>query len=106
MSDQIYELDVLRELLEEACVAGKLGKADKLFAAAYEAFRSGDIKTFGSCARTSPPASAMPPGMRADSARGRSTSPAEAMCALFAGIDSDSKVVQQLTTLRCPVAQP
>ncbi len=46
MADQNEEIEVLRDLLEEADVAGQLGKDEKSFAAAYEAFRSGDAKAF------------------------------------------------------------
>ena len=46
MADQSYELDVLRDLLEESGVVGQLGKDPKAFTSAYQAFRAGDAKTF------------------------------------------------------------
>lgn len=46
MKDQSLNLDVLRDLTEEADVIGELAKDEKAFTAAYEAFRSGDPKKF------------------------------------------------------------
>jgi len=46
MPDQSFELDVLRDLLEEAGVVGKLAKTEKSFITAFEAFRSEDRKAF------------------------------------------------------------
>ena len=46
MADQGFELDVFRDLLEEARVIGELAKDEKSFTAAYKAFRSGDAKAF------------------------------------------------------------
>jgi len=46
MADQSFELDVFRDLLEEAGVVGQLAKGEKSFVAAYEAFRAEDRKAF------------------------------------------------------------
>ena len=46
MADQDFELDVLRDLLEEADAIGQLAKGEKSFVAAYEAFRAEDRKAF------------------------------------------------------------
>lgn len=46
MADQSFELDVFRDLTEEANVVGQLSKDQRSFAAAYAAFRSGDPKAF------------------------------------------------------------
>jgi len=46
MADQSFELDVFRDLLEEAQLVGQLGKTQKTFISAYEAFRVGDRKGF------------------------------------------------------------
>jgi hypothetical protein len=46
MADQGFELDVLRDLLEEAGTIGRLAKNEKAFLAAYEAFRSEDRRAF------------------------------------------------------------
>lgn len=46
MPDQSYELDVLRDLREEAGVVGELAGNEKSFLAAYDAFRSADRKAF------------------------------------------------------------
>jgi hypothetical protein len=46
MADRSFELDVLRDVLEEADTVGRLGRAEKSFVTAYEAFRSGDRKAF------------------------------------------------------------
>ena len=47
MADQSFELDVLRDLLEEAGTTGQLAKNEKAFLTAYEAFRSEDRRAFG-----------------------------------------------------------
>lgn len=47
MADQGFELDVLRDLLEEAETTGRLARNEKAFLAAYEAFRSEDRRAFG-----------------------------------------------------------
>src|SRR5713101_3783717 len=46
MADKSFELDVWRDLMEEAGVIGQLAKDEKTFTVAYEAFRSGDTKEF------------------------------------------------------------
>lgn len=46
MSNHSLELDVLRDLQEEASVIGQLAQDEKGFTAAYEAFRAGDAKAF------------------------------------------------------------
>ncbi len=46
MAEQGFELDVLRDLLEEAAAVGQLSKTEKPFVTAYEAFRSEDRKAF------------------------------------------------------------
>ena len=46
MADQSLELDVFRDLLEEAGVVGQLAKDEKAFTAAYEAFRAGNSQQF------------------------------------------------------------
>jgi len=46
MADQGFELDVFRDLLEEAGTIGRLAGAPKSFTTAYEAFRSEDRKAF------------------------------------------------------------
>jgi len=46
MADQAFELDVLRDLLEEGAVVGSLAKNEKLFLAAYQAFRAGNREAF------------------------------------------------------------
>jgi hypothetical protein len=46
MADQSFELDVLRDLLDEAGAVGQLAKGEKSFTNAYEAFRAGDRKAF------------------------------------------------------------
>ena len=46
MADQDFELDVFRDLLEEAGAIGQLAKGETSFAAAYEAFRAEDRKAF------------------------------------------------------------
>lgn len=46
MADQGFELDVLRDLLEEARTVGRLAGTPKSFNSAYEAFRSEDRKSF------------------------------------------------------------
>jgi len=46
MADQSFELDVFRDLLEEAAVVGQLASNQQLFLAAYEAFRAEDPKAF------------------------------------------------------------
>src|ERR1035438_5099444 len=46
MSNHSLELDVLRDLQEEASVIGQLAQDEKGFTAAYAAFRAGDAKAF------------------------------------------------------------
>jgi hypothetical protein len=46
MTDQNLELEVLRDLTEDANLIGQLTKDEKAFTAAYEAFRAGDAKKF------------------------------------------------------------
>src|SRR6266540_275853 len=46
MPDESFELDVFRDLLEEAGAIGRFARAEKSFLAAYEAFRSEDQKGF------------------------------------------------------------
>ena len=46
MADRSFELDVLGDLVKEAAAIGQLGKTERSFVTAYEAFRSGDRKTF------------------------------------------------------------
>src|SRR6516165_9336979 len=46
MGDESFELDVFRDLIEEASAVGRLAGADKSFMGAYEAFRSLDPKGF------------------------------------------------------------
>jgi hypothetical protein len=46
MADENFELDVLRDALEEAEAVGRLAKTEKSFISAYEAFRSADRKAF------------------------------------------------------------
>ncbi|MGO8931213.1 MAG: hypothetical protein ACLQU3_30530 [Limisphaerales bacterium] len=46
MKDQGLELDIFRDLLEEASVIGELADDGKSFTSAYEAFRAGDAKAF------------------------------------------------------------
>ena len=46
MANQDFELDVFRDLLEEARIIGNLAQNDQLFTTAYEAFRARDAKAF------------------------------------------------------------
>src|SRR5712691_9119968 len=46
MADESFELDVFRDLLEEAGVVGNLAQVEKPFDTAYEAFRSQDRNAF------------------------------------------------------------
>src|SRR6266404_5297229 len=46
MPDQEFELDVLRDLLEEARIIGQLAEDERAFSEAYEAFRAGDVRKF------------------------------------------------------------
>jgi hypothetical protein len=46
VADQRFELDVFRDLLEEAGVVGQLANDEKSFLAAFEAFRSEDRNAF------------------------------------------------------------
>jgi hypothetical protein len=46
MTDQNLELEVLRDLTEDADLIGQLTKDEKAFTTAYEAFRAGDAKKF------------------------------------------------------------
>jgi hypothetical protein len=46
MPDQEFELDVLRDLLEEARIIGQLAEDEGAFREAYEAFRAGDVRKF------------------------------------------------------------
>ena len=46
MPDQEFELDVLRDLLEEARSVGQLAEDENAFRQAYEAFRAGDVRKF------------------------------------------------------------
>src|SRR6266702_38689 len=46
MADQSFELDVLRDLLEGAAIAGQIGKDEQQFTALYNAFRIADGRTF------------------------------------------------------------
>jgi hypothetical protein len=51
MADPRFELDVLRDLLEEVGVVGRLARGAKTFATAYEAFRSQDRKAYQAALR-------------------------------------------------------
>ena len=55
MADQGFELDVFRDLLEEAGAVGRLARSEKSFIAAYEAFRRQDPKAFQAALRLRPP---------------------------------------------------
>jgi len=46
MADQSFELDVLRDLLDEAGAVGQLAADEKSFLAAYQAFRAGNRQAF------------------------------------------------------------
>jgi hypothetical protein len=46
MPDQEFELDVFRDLLEEAKIIGQLAEDEGAFREAYEAFRAGDVRKF------------------------------------------------------------
>ena len=46
MPDRSLELDVFRDLMEEAGTIGQLAKDKEAFTAAYEAFRAGDSEKF------------------------------------------------------------
>src|ERR1700722_12117461 len=46
MTDQNFELDVLRDLLEGASIAAQISKDEQQFTALYNAFRIADAKTF------------------------------------------------------------
>jgi hypothetical protein len=48
MANQSFEIDVFRDLLEEAGVISQLIKDEKAFGAAYEAFRTGNSEEFHS----------------------------------------------------------
>lgn len=46
MADQSFELDVLRDLLEGAAIAGQISKDEQQFTTLYNAFRIADGRTF------------------------------------------------------------
>jgi aminoglycoside/choline kinase family phosphotransferase len=46
MPDQEFELDVFRDLLEEARIIGQLAEDEEAFREAYEAFRAGNARRF------------------------------------------------------------
>jgi hypothetical protein len=100
MPDQIYELDVLGEPLEEACVA------DKLFAAAYEGVSFGGYKDVWKLCSNVFPCFRNATWRASGFCKKQVDLACRGDIRALRRIDSDSKAVRQLTTLRCPVAQP